>query len=121
MRKMDHRKLIELSLRMTGTSLRYPFDPDLPVLFVGNRMFALLGHTGGTESVNLKAEPEEAWLLRQQYPASVLPGYHMNKKHWNTVLLDGSVPDGEIAAMLEQSYELVIARMTRSERREMLL
>jgi len=118
---MDHQTLIELGLRMTGTSLRYPFDPELPVLFVGNRMFALLGHTGGVESVNLKAEPEEAWLWRQQYPASVLPGYHMNKKHWNTVILDGPVPDDEISAMLEQSYERVIARMTRAERRELLV
>jgi len=118
---MNHQSLIAQGLRMTGASLRYPFDPDLPVLFVGNRMFALLGHTDGVESVNLKAEPEEAWLLRQQYPASVLPGYHMNKRHWNTVLLNGSVPADEVAAMLEQSYERVIARMTRAERREMLL
>jgi len=79
-------------------------------------MFALLGHTGDEESVNLKADPEEAWLLRQQYPSSVLPGYHMNKKHWNTVLLDGTVPDEEVIAMLEQSYQLVRSKLTRQER-----
>lgn len=116
MTSVNHQSLIERSSRMPGVTLRYPFDPNLPVLFVGSRMFALLGHTGSAESVNLKAEPEEAWLLRQQYPNSVLPGYHMNKKHWNTVLLDGSVPDVEVLAMLEQSYQLSKAKLTRRER-----
>lgn len=113
---IDHKTLIERGLRMPGVTLRYPFDPNLPVLYVGSKMFALLGSSGHHPSVNLKADPEETWLLRQQYPRSVLPGYHMNKKHWNTVVLDGSVPDGDILAMLEQSYQLVKAKLTRSER-----
>lgn len=105
-------------LQLPGTTLRYPFDPDLPVLFVGSKMFALLGHTGERESINLKADPEEAWLLRQQYPEAVLPGYHMNKKHWNTVVLDGTVPDDEVFAMLEQSYQLVRSKLPKRERDE---
>nr|WP_123043785.1 MmcQ/YjbR family DNA-binding protein [Cohnella candidum]AYQ75705.1 MmcQ/YjbR family DNA-binding protein [Cohnella candidum] len=113
---MDHQVLIERSIGMPGVTLRYPFDPNLSVLYVGSKMFALLGSNGDRLSVNLKADPEEVWLLRQQYPRSVLPGYHMNKKHWNTVVLDGSVPDGEVLAMLEQSYQLVKAKLTRSER-----
>jgi predicted DNA-binding protein (MmcQ/YjbR family) len=96
--------------------LQYPFDPDLPVLFVGSKMFALLGRTGPYESVNLKTDQEEAWLLRQQYPGSVIPGYHMNKKHWNTVVLDGKVPDSEVLSMLEQSYQLVWRKLTKQER-----
>ncbi|MBW5448492.1 MmcQ/YjbR family DNA-binding protein [Cohnella sp. CFH 77786] len=115
---MNRQMLTEYALRLPGVTLRYPFDPQLPVLFVGSKMFALLGWTGDRESVNLKADPEEAWLLRQQYPRSVLPGYHMNKKHWNTVVLDGTVPDGEILVMLEQSYRLVKAKLTRKEREE---
>jgi predicted DNA-binding protein (MmcQ/YjbR family) len=115
---MDHQTLIDYGQRKPGVSLQYPFDPNLPVLFVGSKMFALLGRTGPVPSVNLKAEPDETWLLRQQYPTSVLPGYHMNKKHWNTVLLDGTVPDDEVRAMLEQSYYLVFAKLSRQERNE---
>ena len=116
---MNHTRLIEAGLAKPGTALRYPFDPDLPVLFVGSKLFALLGHTGERESVNLKADPEEAWLLRQQYADSVLPGYHMNKKHWNTVVLDGKVPDDEVLAMLGQSYLLVRSKLPKRERDEL--
>lgn len=115
---MNHQQLMKRGLQLPGTTLRYPFDPDLPVLFVGSKMFALLGHTGERESINLKADPEEAWLLRQQYPEAVLPGYHMNKKHWNTVVLDGTVPDDEVFAMLEQSYQLVRSKLPKRERDE---
>ncbi|TVX97055.1 MmcQ/YjbR family DNA-binding protein [Cohnella terricola] len=116
---MNHVRLIELGLKRSGVSLRYPFDPDLPVLYVGSKMFALFGRTAEHESVNLKADPEEIWLLRQQYAGSVLPGYHMNKKHWNTVVLDGKVPDKEVLAMLEQSYLLVRSKLTKREREEL--
>jgi len=115
---VNHQQLMKRGLQLPGTTLRYPFDPDLPVLFVGSKMFALLGHTGERESINLKADPEEAWLLRQQYPEAVLPGYHMNKKHWNTVVLDGTVPDDEVFAMLEQSYQLVRSKLPKRERDE---
>lgn len=114
--RMNHQMLIEHGLGLPGVTLRYPFDPDLPVLFAGSRMFALLGHMEDVESVNLKGDPEENWLLRQQYPGAVLPGWHMNKKHWNTVLLNGNVPDSEVVAMLEQSYRLVVARLPKQER-----
>lgn len=113
---MNHASLISIGLTKPGSSLRYPFDPDLPVLFVGSKMYALFGRTGEAESVNLKAEPEEAWMLRQQYPGVVLPGYHMNKKHWNTVVLSGEVPEAELLAMLEQSYLLVRGKLTKAER-----
>ncbi|TFE29018.1 MmcQ/YjbR family DNA-binding protein [Cohnella luojiensis] len=116
---MSHKELIAQGLKWRAVSLKYPFDPDLPVLFVGSKMFALFGRTGDHESVNLKAEPEEAWLLRQQYPSSVLPGYHMNKKHWNTVVLDGSVPGSEVLAMMEQSYQLAWGKLTKRERDEL--
>jgi predicted DNA-binding protein (MmcQ/YjbR family) len=115
---MNHSRIAKAGLAKPGTTLRHPFDPDLPVLFVGSRMFALLGHTGDRESINLKVDPEEAWLLRQQYPEAVLPGYHMNKKHWNTVVLDGTVPEDEVFAMLEQSYQLVSSKLPKRERDE---
>ncbi|RKP47267.1 MmcQ/YjbR family DNA-binding protein [Cohnella endophytica] len=115
---LNHNQLIAKGKKWKGTALKYPFDPDLPVLFVGSKMFALFGKTGESESVNLKADPEEAWLLRQQYPGTVLPGYHMNKRHWNTVLLNGEVPDGELLAMLEQSYRLAWGKLTKRERED---
>ncbi|RUS49028.1 MmcQ/YjbR family DNA-binding protein [Cohnella sp. AR92] len=113
---MTEKKLIERGLAYPGTSLRYPFDPDMPVLFVGSRMFALFHANGDKPRVNLKTSPDEAWLQRESYPGSVLPGYHMNKKHWNTVLLDGSVPEPVVLEMLEASYRLVWAKLTRAER-----
>ncbi|MBB6735675.1 MmcQ/YjbR family DNA-binding protein [Cohnella zeiphila] len=113
---MNHKQLIELGLGLPGTSLKYPFDPAMPVLFVGSRLFALLGRSDGKESVNLKTPPEEAWLLRETYPGSVLPGYHMNKKHWNTVILNGSVPNDVIEQMLRDSYQLVRAKLPKAER-----
>ncbi|WP_239615855.1 MmcQ/YjbR family DNA-binding protein [Cohnella mopanensis] len=116
---MNHAQLIERGLEWVGTTLKYPFDPDLPVLFVGSKMFALLGRSGAHESINLKADPEEAWLLRQQYSGSVLPGYHMNKKHWNTVVLDGVVPDQEVLDMMEQSYRLTWVKLTKREREQL--
>ncbi|MFC5469686.1 MmcQ/YjbR family DNA-binding protein [Cohnella suwonensis] len=115
---MNHQQLIAKGLEWRGTTLRFPFDPELPVLYVGSKMFALLGQTDGYESINLKADPEEAWLLRQQYPSAVLPGYHMNKKHWNTVVLSGEVPEEELLAMLEQSYLLAKGKLTKREREE---
>ncbi|MFC0215865.1 MmcQ/YjbR family DNA-binding protein [Paenibacillus chartarius] len=113
---MNHKRLIEYGLEFRATSLRYPFDPDLAVLYVREKMFALFGTRGGVESVNLKADPEEAWLQRETYPGSVLPGWHMNKRHWNTVLLDGTVPDEVVTAMLEESYRLVVAKLPKADR-----
>jgi len=113
---LNTEQLIREGLSRPGTALRYPFDPDIPVLFVGSKMFALFGVHEGVERVNLKTQPEEAWLQRETYPGSVIPGYHMNKKHWNTVLFDGRVPDEVILTMLEESYRLVWAKLSRAER-----
>jgi predicted DNA-binding protein (MmcQ/YjbR family) len=113
---MDHQKLIALGLSYRGTSLRYPFDPGMPVLYVQEKMFALLGKRESIDSVNLKTSPDEAWLQRETYPGAVLPGYHMNKQHWNTVLLNGEVPDEMIFIMLKESYRLVVAKLPKAER-----
>lgn len=75
------------------------------VFKVMGKMFALADVTE-FESVNLKCDPEQAVLLREEYPA-VLPGYHMNKKHWNTVLMDGSLPDKLVKKWIDDSYRLV--------------
>ncbi|WP_019533898.1 MmcQ/YjbR family DNA-binding protein [Paenibacillus ginsengihumi] len=115
---MNQQSLMDYGLQKPGASLKYPFGPETPVLFVGSKMFALFGNGGHPQvpSVNLKAEPEIAWLQRQQYPDAVLPGYHMNKRHWNTVLLNGVVPDEELLRMLDESYLLVRRNLPKRER-----
>lgn len=113
---MNHKRLSEYAMDKPGTSCRYPFDPQLPVLFVGEKMFALLGHTGMFESVNLKGDPEQNWLLREQYPETIIPGYHMNKRHWNTILLNGKVPDEVVLQLVDESYHLVWRGLPKSER-----
>jgi predicted DNA-binding protein (MmcQ/YjbR family) len=80
-------------------------------------MFATLGRIPGTEAVgmNLKCDPQQALILREQF-ASVIPGYHMNKTHWNTILLDGSIPEREILWMIDHSYALVVRGLPRAAR-----
>lgn len=84
----------------------FPFDDDTLVFKAGGRIFVLVNLEGDL-SINLKCDPVLAVELRERY-SSVLPGYHMNKKHWNTVLVDGSVPDKEIFSWIDHSYDLVL-------------
>jgi len=70
------------------------------------------------ESINLKCDPEQAVQLREEFPA-VLPGYHMNKKHWNTVLMNGNVADKHLKAWIDDSYNLVVSSLNRATRQEL--
>lgn len=81
------------------------------------RMFALTD-LEQFESINLKCDPERAMQLREEFPA-VLPGYHINKKHWNTVLMDGSIPDRTIRSWIDDSYDLVVASLSKPLRHEL--
>lgn len=93
----------------------YPFGDEVAVYKVGGRMFALVSLDGDRGSVNLKCDPDLVLELRDRYPA-VRPGYHQDKRHWNTVELDGSIPESELREMIEQSYELVVNRLPRADR-----
>lgn len=97
---------------MPGAEEDYPFGPDALVMKVRGKMFALLFRRNGQDSVNLKCDPHEALMLRDLFEA-VQPGYHMNKKHWNTVVLDGSVPVGELERMMELSWRLVVSGLAK--------
>ena len=101
-----------------GTVEDYPFGDQVAVFKVAGKMFALvpLGETPG--SISLKCDPELATSLRNHY-AGVTPGYHLNKRHWNTLTLDGSVPDEEVLELIDHSYDLVVARLTRAQRNQL--
>ncbi|QRN83463.1 MmcQ/YjbR family DNA-binding protein [Chloroflexota bacterium] len=91
-----------------------PFGADTLVFKVMGKIFALVAWQADPLTVNLKVDPVEALFLRKQYPA-VMAGYHMNKKHWNTVTLDGSIPDAEIQRMIDDSYGLVVKGLSKAQ------
>lgn len=95
--------------------LDYPFGEDVAVYKICGKMFATLGYEGEVARINLKCDPEEAMALRDIFTA-VIPGYHMNKAHWNTVILDGTIPAGEIERMIDNSYSLVVRRLKKVDR-----
>jgi predicted DNA-binding protein (MmcQ/YjbR family) len=102
-------------LSRPGAVEEFPFGPGVSVFKVAGKMFALSDLAGDPLRVNLKCDPELAVDLRATYPA-VEPGYHMNKRHWNTVVLDGSLDDELVKQMLEDSYDLVVAALPRANR-----
>jgi predicted DNA-binding protein (MmcQ/YjbR family) len=112
-------EVLDVCSRMPGAVEDYPFGDDVAVFRIGGKMFALVLLTGVPGSVNLKCDPEWALELRARY-AAVRPGYHTNKRHWNTVELDGTVGDTELREMIDHSYELVVSRLPRSERARLL-
>jgi predicted DNA-binding protein (MmcQ/YjbR family) len=90
----------------------FPFDANTLVFKVMGKMFAL-ADVDLFESVNLKCDPERSAELREQFPG-IVPGFHMNKNHWNTVSMDGSVPDKLVLELIDHSYELVVSKLPRS-------
>jgi predicted DNA-binding protein (MmcQ/YjbR family) len=102
-----------------GSVLEYPFGPASMVMKVGGKMFALIGGGEAGESISLKCDPVIAVNLREQYEA-VVPGYHLNKKHWNTVRLNGSISCDELCSMIDHSYELVVRALSKAEREKLL-
>jgi len=109
-------------------SLYYPFGDDVKVFRVKTKMFATLalgkmGKGDGDKQdwwLNLKCDPEEALMLRDIFPA-IIPGYHMNKRLWNTVILDGSIPQGEVERMIDNSFILVVSKMTKKDQQSILI
>jgi predicted DNA-binding protein (MmcQ/YjbR family) len=97
----------------------YPFGDDVAVFKVAGKMFALVSLGQPPGSMSLKCDPDVAVELRAQYPA-ITAGYHLNKRHWNTVTLDGSVPEDEMDELIDHSYELVVAGLTRAERNQLV-
>ncbi len=97
-----------------GARRDMPFGPDALVFKVLNKMFALVAWQEDPVTIALKADPIDVIILRQQYDA-VKPGRYLHKKHWNSVTLDGSIPDKEVCRMIDESYRLVVQGMTRAD------
>lgn len=102
-------------LAKPGAVADFPFGPDPLVVKVGGKIFALVSLGSAPTTVSLKCDPIDAQFLRDQYPA-VRPGYHLDKRHWNTLTLDGSIPAAEIRAMIDQSYRLVVKGLPKAVR-----
>ena len=106
---MDRGRVAALCAEQPGAAETYPFGPNTAVYKAAGRMFAIVPHEADPPTISLKCDPEWSEVLRNAY-ASVRPGYHLNKKHWNTITLDGSIPDEEIVELIEHSHELVAGR-----------
>jgi predicted DNA-binding protein (MmcQ/YjbR family) len=102
-------------MKFPETSEEQPFGPDNDVYKVAGKMFAILSPDATPPAISLKCDPVIALELREEFPA-VTPGYHLNKSHWNTVLLDGTVPDKEIKKMIIHSYEQVVVGLPKTLR-----
>jgi predicted DNA-binding protein (MmcQ/YjbR family) len=99
----------------------FPFSPEISVFKVLGKMFALTSLDGRPLTVNLKCDPDDAIRLRDDHPGLIVPGWHMNKRHWNTVTVTGApdggrLPDRVVRELVEDSYDLVVAGLPRADR-----
>jgi predicted DNA-binding protein (MmcQ/YjbR family) len=108
--------LRKLCLDFPGAYEDFPFGPEASVFKVEKKLFAISLLKATPLKVSLKCEPELAEELRGSYPDAIAPGYHLNKRHWNTVLADGTLPDAMVRDMVEDSYDLIVAAMPRAVR-----
>jgi predicted DNA-binding protein (MmcQ/YjbR family) len=108
-------ELRETCLAMPGAVEDFPFSPDNSVFKIAGKIFAISNLGAQPLRVSLKCEPGLAEQLRADHVA-ITPGYHLNKRHWNTVVLDGSVPDRMVRDMIEDSYDLIVAALPRAKR-----
>lgn len=101
-----HKEVEEYILSMPKARLDYPFGKDVAVYKAGDKMFALVAEKTDPVRISLKCDPLLAVTLREKYE-TVLPGYHLNKKHWNTIILSGQLPWDEVKDLIRHSYNLV--------------
>ncbi|MEO5917852.1 MAG: MmcQ/YjbR family DNA-binding protein [Luteolibacter sp.] len=112
---MDLPDAIARFLSKPGAEETTPFGPEVLVYKVGGKMFALTMPDEFPARINLKCDPDRSVILRDEYDA-VTPGYHMNKRHWNTVVLDGSLPAKLVRELIDHSYDLVHASLPKAKR-----
>lgn len=103
---MTHKEVEEYILSLPNSKLDYPFGKDVAVYKTGDKMFALITEGKEPVQISLKCDPQLAEVLREKYE-SVMPGYHLNKKHWNTIVLTGQLGWPELQGLIRHSYQLV--------------
>lgn len=116
---MDIEVIRSYCLDKAGTEEGFPFGEDTLVFKVMGKMFALMSLTRLPLQINLKCDPDYAIELRDEYPDFILPGYHMSKKHWNTVILESDLEEKLILSLIDQSYDLVVASLSKKLRSEL--
>ncbi|MFY9311617.1 MAG: MmcQ/YjbR family DNA-binding protein [Bacteroidia bacterium] len=115
---MNIEELREYCMSKKGVTESLPFGPETLVFKVMGKAFVLTGMDESPLQFNVKCDPEKAIELREQYPC-VKPGYHMNKKHWNTIVADGSVPNRLLQQWITDSYNLVVGGLTKKEQQKL--
>jgi len=115
---MNIEEITEYCLNKKGVTEEFPFDEDTLVLKVMGKIFLLASLEKIPLQINLKCNPEEAVELREKYEA-VIPGYHMNKQHWNTVIIDNSIPPKNILSWIDNSYNLIVSGLKKSKKEEL--
>lgn len=113
---MTPKQLRAFCLSFNAVVEDFPFNPETSVFKVRGKLFALTHLDARPLTVNLKCDPEDAIRLRGEYEGLITPGYHMNKRHWNTVTVDGELPDRLVRELIEDSYDLVVAGLPRADR-----
>jgi predicted DNA-binding protein (MmcQ/YjbR family) len=109
-------ELRALCLSFDAAVEEFPFNPETSVFKVRGKLFALTALDAEPLTVNLKCDPDDAIRLRTEHPDLIVPGWHMNKRHWNTVTADGTLPDRLVRELVEDSYDLVVAGLPRADR-----
>ena len=112
--------LEKILLKKQGASKSFPFGDIYAVFKIENKVFAILAIEENPLRLNLKCDPMDALAYRDIYK-SVIPGYHMNKKHWNTIILDGNVPQEVLEDMINESYNLIFNKLTKKQKEKILL
>ena len=106
----------EYILQKPSVTEGFPFGEDTLVFKVNEKIFLLAGLDSSPLQFNVKCDPDKAIELRDEYPESVLPGYHMNKKHWNTIEVNGDVDDEFLKELIDHSYDMVVGKLTKKQR-----
>ncbi|NND62688.1 MAG: MmcQ/YjbR family DNA-binding protein [Flavobacteriaceae bacterium] len=115
---MNIEEVRDYCLAKKGVTESFPFDEVTLVFKVMNKMFALASLERNPLTVNLKCDPERSVSLREQYDGEIIPGFHMNKLHWNTVTMEGNVPRDLIIELIDHSYQLIIDSLPKKTQKE---
>ena len=118
--EMEFEQLKQYLLDKPHTTLEFPFGDDVYGFKVKGKMFALIGFRGDEMNMNLKCDPDEGESLREVFP-DITAGYHMDKRHWITIYFRGGVPDGEVCRLIDNSFRLVVAKMTKKDQASILV